>query len=79
MHNVQLSWDPSPSQVIGYIVFRSDQLHGPFTPLNSTPITATSFSDQVRGGQNWFYFVTAVDENLVLSQPSNVVTAVVPP
>ena len=79
MHSLQLSWDPSSSAVIGYIVFRSPKPDGPFMPLNSTPTAATSFSDRARGGQNWYYYVTAVNQELIESAPSNVARAAVPP
>lgn len=79
MHNVLLSWTPSTSPVLGYIVFRSDQPIGPFTPVNGSPTPAITFTDQVPGGQNWYYFVAAVNASLTESLPSNEVQAVVPP
>jgi hypothetical protein len=79
LHNVVLSWGPSTSTVIGYMVFRSKQRDGPFLPLVNVPLPALTFADRVPGGQSWYYYVTAVDANLNESVPSNTATAAVPP
>ncbi len=52
----------SESDVVGYYVYRSDVQGGPYTKLNSTPVTATSYADStVTPGTTYYYTVTAVD------------------
>jgi len=81
-HLVSLQWSPSTtSTVIGYFAYSSPQSGGPYTLMNSVPTTATatSFQGYVPGGQTWYFVVTALDENLIESVPSNEVATVVPP
>jgi fibronectin type 3 domain-containing protein len=78
-HSVTLTWNPSPSSVIGYDVYRSTQSGISYTLLNSGPVSTTSFTDStVTKGQTYFYVVTAVDSALVQSGFSNEVFVTIP-
>jgi hypothetical protein len=78
-HSVELSWSPSSSTVTGYNVYRGSQSGGPYTKLNPTPDTTTSYTDtSVQAGQTYFYVTTAVASDGTESSFSNQVTAVIP-
>ncbi len=81
-HDVILTWTPSTtSGIAGYYVFRgttSDEESA--TPLNSSPITCTTYIDtNVQAGQGYYYWVTAISSNGVTQSPhSNQASATVP-
>jgi hypothetical protein len=78
-HNVDLSWNPSTSAVVGYNIYRATASGGPYTKINSFLDAAGSYTDvSVQSGQNYFYVATAVDSSGVESGYSNEVSAVVP-
>lgn len=78
-HSVDLNWDPSTSQVVGYNVYRGTQPGGPFLKINSSPTTATAYSDStVSSGQTYYYTTTSVDSAGVESKHSNVVSVTIP-
>lgn len=79
-HGVDLSWDPSPSSVIGYNIYRGTVSGGPYPlKLTSSPQSGTSFSDNtVLSGITYFYVATSLDVNSVESSYSNQLTMVVP-
>ena len=79
-HSVFLSWDASSSQdVIGYNAYRSTVSGGPYTKLNSSLISSTSYSDQtVQSGYTYYYVTTAVDSQGLESVYSNQAVATVP-
>lgn len=79
-HDVDLSWDPSPSSVIGYNIYRGTAPGGPYPlKLNSSPQLGTSFSDNtVLSGTTYYYVATSVDANSVESSHSNQLTMVIP-
>jgi len=78
-HSVSLSWKPSPSQVVGYNVYRGSKSGGPFSRLNSATDAATTYTDSsVQGGQTYYYVVTAVDSRSQESTHSNQAQAIVP-
>ena len=79
MHNVQVSWDASSLPVVGYFVYSGSASGGPYTPLNVSPETLTSFPASVPGGKTWYFIVTAVDASGVESVPSNEVSATLAP
>ena len=60
---VALSWDANPEgNLAGYDVLRAASAAGPFTKLNSTPLTATAFVDgSAPAGEESYYRVVAVD------------------
>jgi hypothetical protein len=79
-HSVDLSWDPSPSAVVGYNIYRGTFSGGPYpTKLNSSPQTGTSFVDNTVGPSTTYYYVaTSLDANSSESSFSNQLTMVIP-
>lgn len=69
------------SAIAGYNLWMAASSTGPFTQLNSTPITGTSYNVGTgllsTSTPYWFYVVTQ-DINGNLSAPSNVATATTP-
>ncbi len=78
-HWVDLSWTASISPVIGYNIYRSNTSGGPYSKLNSTLNSSTSYSDSsVLSGYTYYYVTTAVDAQLNESVYSNESFATVP-
>lgn len=79
-HWVTLSWTASTStSVVGYYIYRATQTGGVYSPLNSTPIAATSYNDtSVSPGSQYYYVITAVNSDGVQSINSNQASAAVP-
>jgi uncharacterized repeat protein (TIGR03803 family) len=77
---VALSWTASTSPgVIGYNAYRSTTSGGPYTRLNSTLISNTSYIDQpVQSGYTYYYVTTAVNSLGQESVYSNQAAATVP-
>ena len=79
VHLVTLNWDPSTLVVAGYNIYRGTQSGGPYTQLNSSPLSVTAYTDStVQAGQAYFYVATAVDLNNVESMLSNEISATIP-
>jgi hypothetical protein len=69
-YTVNLSWDPSTSQVSGYNIYRSSSLSGTYSRLNSTLDAATAYTDNtVASGSTYYYDVTSVNSSGVESSP----------
>lgn len=68
--------------VIGYNVFRTttaEMLPERWQKLNDAPASATSYQDtKVESGQRYYYYVVAVDSAGNQSQPSEIVSELVP-
>jgi len=79
-HSASLTWVASPSTgVVGYNVYRGTVSGGPYTQLNTTPVSAVTYADtSVLGGQTYYYVVKAVGSGGTLSVASNQIAAVVP-
>jgi len=81
-HDVMLSWTASTTPgVMGYNVYRGTTSGGESaTPLNSSPITSTTYTDEnVTAGATYYYHVTAIASNDVTqSAASNETSATVP-
>ena len=78
-HTVSLTWDPSTSTVAGYNLYRGTQSGGPYSRMNSTLLSGTSFDDSgVQSGRNYFYVSTAVDASNDESAFSNEAAATIP-
>ena len=72
LHTVDLSWQPSASQVAGYNLYRGTHSGGPYTRLNSSLLDGTNFTDgSVASGATYFYVAKSVDGNSRESSPSN--------
>ena len=75
-HTVALSWNPSSSPVVGYLVYRDGGTG--LTPL-STILPGLTYTDStVISGATFRYVVAAVDSAGAESPFSNEVTAVIP-
>lgn len=78
-HSVSLSWNPSPSAVVGYNVYRSATSGGLYTKLNSVLNASTSYIDaSAKSGATYYYVSTAVAGSGSESTYSNQVRAVIP-
>ncbi len=79
-HTVSLTWVASVStNVTGYSVYRATVDGGPYTLLTSTPVTGTTYVDNlVQGGITYYYVVTAIDSSGATSVNSNQALAAVP-
>lgn len=78
-HTVTLSWACGSSAVSGFNVYRSSTSGGPYTRVNSNPVSGMSFSDNaVHEGQTYFYVTTAISGSNTESGYSNQARAIVP-
>jgi Abnormal spindle-like microcephaly-assoc'd, ASPM-SPD-2-Hydin len=78
-HTVSLNWGASPSQVIGYRVYRSETSGAGYNPLNGTAVTELSYSDStVTPGTTYYYVVASVNAAGAESAYSNQATAIIP-
>ena len=79
-HYASLSWTPSASSnVIDYNVYRGTTPGGPYTKINPSLVSATSYTDSsVAAGQTYYYVATAVDNSNNESAYSTEAQAVVP-
>jgi hypothetical protein len=78
-HSVDLTWDPSPSTVIGYFIYRGSSTGGPYAKSNVNSQVSTAFTDfMVDPGDTYFYVVTAIDANGIESFVSNEAPAAIP-
>jgi fibronectin type 3 domain-containing protein len=65
--------------VIGYNAYSSQVSGGPYTKMTSTPVPATSYTDNsVQAGQTYYFVVTSVDSNNLESAFSAEARALVP-
>lgn len=79
-HNVSLSWTASTSTgVTGYNLCRGTTSGGPYTQINSSLITGTSYTDSnVVAGQVYYYVAAAVNSGGAQSGYSNEASATIP-
>ncbi len=78
-HSVSLTWNPSTSTVVGYNLYRGTQSGGPYSRMNSSLLSATSYDDSgVQSGATYFYVSTAVDASNNESAYSNEASAIIP-
>jgi hypothetical protein len=71
-HAAILSWTASTTPNVTYNVYRSSALAGPFTQVNSSSISGTTFTDSsVQAGQTYYYVATAVASNSTQSAYSS--------
>lgn len=77
-HSVTLNWTASTSPSVQYRIYRSAAAGGPYTTVNSTLVSGTTYVDQtVRGGVTYYYVARAVDGSGTESSNSNEAQAVV--
>lgn len=79
-HSVQLNWTTSSSpNIVGYNVYRGTTSGGPYSKVNSSLVTGTSYTDNsVQSGSTYYYVVTAVNNSSLESAYSNQATANIP-
>lgn len=77
-HSVALSWSPS-SGAIGYNVYVSSTSGGPYTRVNGSYASSTSYTDaNVSSGHTYYFVVTSVNSANQESTHSSQVSAVIP-
>lgn len=81
VHSVALSWDASSSpDIAGYNIYRSTVSGGPYTKINSSLDSTTSYTDNsVVDGTTYYYVTTAVNSSNQESGYSNQASATIPP
>jgi len=78
-HTVSLTWTPSTSPVIGYVIYRRTGTVGSFSRLDSSIDSMASFTDtNVTNGVTYSYVITAVSAGNVESQFSSEVSVTIP-
>jgi hypothetical protein len=78
-HSVSLTWNPSPSTVIGYNIYRSTVTGGPYALQTPSLDAGLTFTDTaVQAGAQYFYVVTSDGSDGVESTYSNEVSTTVP-
>jgi hypothetical protein len=78
-HSVDLSWNADTGSVAGYNIYRGGKTGGPYTKINTSLDSSTTYVDSnVTSGQTYFYVTTAVGTDGTESGYSNQVQAVVP-
>jgi uncharacterized repeat protein (TIGR03803 family) len=78
-HTVNLTWDASASQIIGYNIYRGNSPNPPYKKLNSAPNVPTNYSDTTaQGGHTYYYAATSVAQDGTESKYSNLGTATIP-
>jgi hypothetical protein len=79
LHSASLYWNPSPSAVVGYNVYRSTTSGGPYTKVNPVLDASTSYIDSsVQGGTTYYYVSSAVDTSGTESIYSNELQVAIP-
>jgi Abnormal spindle-like microcephaly-assoc'd, ASPM-SPD-2-Hydin len=79
-HWATLNWVASNSpQVTGYNAYRATQSGGSYAKINTSVITATTYTDyQVQSGQTYYYVVTAVNSSNLESVYSTQASTTIP-
>jgi hypothetical protein len=75
---VLLTWNPMPSSIKGYNVYRGLESGGPYIRIANV-VSINSYEDHgVTSGQTYYYAVTAIGLNSAESGYSNEAIAIVP-
>jgi fibronectin type 3 domain-containing protein len=77
-HRVTLTWDASPSIVLGYNIYRGQRSGGPYSRIATLVPLTTNTDFAVVSGQRYYYVVTAVGLNSLESSYSNEAIATIP-
>jgi hypothetical protein len=78
-HTVSLSWTPGSSTYSGFNVYRGASSGGPYTRVDTSMVSSTSYLDAgVSSGQTYYYVATEVDTTGTESGYSGEVSAVIP-
>jgi hypothetical protein len=77
-HTADLTWNAS-ADAVSYNIYRSTVSGGPYTMINTSPDSTTSYTDStVVSGDTYYYVATAVNASSEESGYSNQATAAVP-
>jgi hypothetical protein len=77
-HTVDLTWDAS-GDAVSYNVYRGTVSGGPYTMINTSSVSTTTYTDStVVSGDTYYYVATAVNASSEESGYSNQTTAVIP-
>ena len=78
-YSVQLTWQASTSNVVGYNIYRGTTNGGPYVMINAILVTPLIYTDSsVDNSTTYYYVTTAVDPAGVESEYSNQVSANIP-
>jgi hypothetical protein len=78
-YSVDLSWNPTAADIMGYNVYRGLASGGPYTKINPALVPYNTFTDNsVDPGMIYYYVTTAVDFSGQESAYSNEIQAVIP-
>jgi Abnormal spindle-like microcephaly-assoc'd, ASPM-SPD-2-Hydin len=77
-HSVALTWNPSPSTVVGYNVYRGTTTGGPYSQITTMNADTSYVDSSVQSGQTYFYVTRAVDGAGKESANSNQTQAAIP-
>ncbi|HET6932014.1 MAG TPA: choice-of-anchor D domain-containing protein, partial [Candidatus Acidoferrum sp.] len=78
-YTVSLNWTPSSSTYNGFNVYRGTTSGGPYTRVDTSLVSATSYTDPaVTQGQTYYYVATEVDSSGMESGYSSEVSATIP-
>ena len=78
-HTVSLSWTAGSSNYSGFNIYRGTTSGGPYTRVDTSMISSTSYLDPgVSSGQTYYYVATEVDTTGTESGYSGEVSAVIP-
>jgi Glycosyl hydrolase family 9/Cellulase N-terminal ig-like domain len=59
-NHVVLNWDAADDSIAGYNVYRGTSPNGPFTRVNTSPVTDTTYTDANAASDRYTYMVRAV-------------------
>jgi hypothetical protein len=78
-YSVALNWAPGTTSITGYNIYRGSASGGPYSKLNPSLLTSTSYSDtSVTAGQTYYYVATEENSAGQESSYSNQVTLSIP-
>jgi Abnormal spindle-like microcephaly-assoc'd, ASPM-SPD-2-Hydin/Cep192 domain 4/HYDIN/CFA65/VesB-like, Ig-like domain len=78
-HSVALNWSPTSSSYNGFNVYRGSKSGGPYTRVNSSMVSTSSYTDSsVTSGSTFYYVATEVGTDGVESSYSNEASANIP-
>jgi hypothetical protein len=78
-HTVSLTWTPSSSTFSGFNIYRGATSGGPYSRVDTSMISTTSYVDAgVTAGQTYYYVATELDSTGTESAYSSQVSATIP-
>jgi Abnormal spindle-like microcephaly-assoc'd, ASPM-SPD-2-Hydin/Protein of unknown function (DUF1573) len=78
-HSVALNWTPGSSAAVAFNLYRGSTSGGPYSKMNPSPLSTTSYTDpSVSAGLTYYYVATDLNSAGEESTYSNQVTAAIP-